>query len=103
MRDRLEELRQRAQEFREAGPVADLNPFSGEDDPDDSGGVGVVTPQAVVFEEEPIIENFLSEAQRIRDDITELETEVSEVTFFSYLLKNGCTSKMLNSKIIKVR
>ncbi|XP_071375227.1 syntaxin-19 [Centroberyx affinis] len=74
MKDRLEELQQRAQEFSEAGE--DTNPFSDEGDHDDSVAVGVITQQAVVFEEEPIIDNFLSEAQRIRNDITELETEV---------------------------
>ena len=78
MKDRLDELRQRAQEFREAGDseATGANPF--DNDPDDPVWVGVVTtqPEAVLFEEEPVIENFLSEAQRIRDDITELETEV---------------------------
>ncbi|XP_030283169.1 syntaxin-19 [Sparus aurata] len=75
MRDRLEELQQRAQDFSEAASVG-ANPFSAEGDNDDSVEVGVIQPQAVVFEEEPIIENFLSEAQQIRDDITVLETEV---------------------------
>lgn len=75
MRDRLEELQQRAQEFSEAASE-NTSPFSVEGDNDDSVVVGVITPQAVVFEEEPIIENFLSEAQKIRDDITALETEV---------------------------
>ncbi|XP_029937519.1 syntaxin-19 [Myripristis murdjan] len=78
MRDRLEELQQRAQEFSEA--ASDGNPFTEEGDGDDPAAVGVITPQAVVFEEEPIIENFLTEAQRIRDDITELETEVLKFT-----------------------
>ncbi|KAM3861683.1 syntaxin-19 [Diretmus argenteus] len=75
MRDRLQELQQRAQEFSEAASE-DAGPFSGEGDADDSVGVEVITPQAVVFEEEPIIDNFLSEAQLIRDGIKELETEV---------------------------
>ncbi|XP_036966405.1 syntaxin-19 isoform X2 [Acanthopagrus latus] len=75
MRDRLEELQQRAQDFSEAASEG-ANPFSAEGDNGDSVEVGVITPQAVVFEEEPIIENFLSEAQHIRDDITMLETEV---------------------------
>ncbi|XP_049905768.1 syntaxin-19 [Epinephelus moara] len=73
MRDRLEELQKRAQDFSEAASE-NANPFSGEGDDDDS--VSVITPQAVVFEEEPIIENFLSEAQLIRDDITALDIEV---------------------------
>ncbi|XP_044073805.1 syntaxin-19 [Siniperca chuatsi] len=75
MRDRLEELQERAQYFPEAASE-NTNPFSAEGDNDDSVVVGVITPQAVVFEEEPVIENFLSEAQKIRDDITVLETEV---------------------------
>ena len=75
MRDRLEELQQRAQDFSEAASEG-ANPFSAEGDNGNSVEVGVITPQAVVFEEEPIIENFLSEAQHIRDDITMLETEV---------------------------
>ncbi|XP_070979301.1 syntaxin-19-like [Oncorhynchus clarkii lewisi] len=80
MRDRLEELRQRAQEFREARNKADETPFPEEDaDPDDPAWVSVATPQqAVVFEEEPVLDNFLSEAQHIRSDITELETEVKK-------------------------
>ncbi|XP_024245294.1 syntaxin-19 isoform X2 [Oncorhynchus tshawytscha] len=80
MRDRLEELRQRAQEFREARNKADEIPFPEEDaDPDDPAWVSVATPQqAVVFEEEPVLDNFLSEAQHIRGDITELETEVKK-------------------------
>ncbi|XP_037646904.1 syntaxin-19 [Sebastes umbrosus] len=73
MRDRLEELQQRAQEFSEA-QSENPSPFSAEGDNDDS--VAVITPQAVVFEEEPIIESFLSEAQQIRDDITILDIEV---------------------------
>ncbi|XP_074515781.1 syntaxin-19 [Sebastes fasciatus] len=73
MRDRLEELQQRAQEFSEA-QSENPSPFSAEGDNDDS--VAVITPQAVVFEEEPIIESFLSEAQQIRDDITMLDIEV---------------------------
>ncbi|KAM6979154.1 syntaxin-19 [Tautogolabrus adspersus] len=77
MRDRLQELLQRAREFSEEASE-NTNPFSAEGDNDDSVATGVITPQAVVFEEEPIIENFLSEAQQIRDDITVLDTEVSK-------------------------
>lgn len=81
MKDRLEELQQRTQEFSEAASE-NTNPFSVEDDNDDSVVAGVITPQAVVFEEEPIIENFLSEAQQIRGDISVLETEVDINHFF---------------------
>lgn len=90
MRDRLEELQQRAQDFSEAASE-DANPFSAEGNDDDSVVVGVITPQAVVFEEEPIIENFLSEAQQIRDDITVLETEV--IVFFLLLFVFCCRNE----------
>nr|XP_046260703.1 syntaxin-19 [Scatophagus argus] len=74
MKDRLAELQQRAQDLSEAASE-NVTPFSVVAENDDST-VGVITPQAVLFEEEPVIENFLSEAQQIRDDITVLETEV---------------------------
>ena len=80
MRDRLEELQQRAQDFSEAAGES-ANPFSAEGDDDES--VTVIRPQAVVFEEEPIIENFLTEAQHIRDDIAVLDIEV--VCFWMFL------------------
>ncbi|XP_046902667.1 syntaxin-19 isoform X1 [Hypomesus transpacificus] len=76
MRDRLAELRQRAQEFRETGSEMDPSPFPVEDETEDPAGLGVMAPQAVMFEEEPVLENFLSEAQHIRDNLAELETEV---------------------------
>ncbi|XP_029348845.1 syntaxin-19-like [Echeneis naucrates] len=83
MKDRLEELQRRAQEQTSAPARASIdntNPFSEEASNGESAAVGVILPQAVVFEEEPIIENFLSEAQQIRDDITVLETEVLKFT-----------------------
>ncbi|KAK1902975.1 Syntaxin-19 [Dissostichus eleginoides] len=73
MRDRLEELRKRAQDFSEAASENSVPP-SVEVDNDDS--MAAITPQAVMFEEEPVIKNFLFEAQRIRDDITVLDIEV---------------------------
>lgn len=93
MRDRLEELQQRAQEFSDTA-TENTNPFSMEGDNDDPVVVGVITPQAVVFEEEPVVENFLSEVQQIRDDIIVLDTEVrfiwGKYTFFTeyFLLYN---------------
>ncbi|XP_037542292.1 syntaxin-19 [Nematolebias whitei] len=72
MKDRLEELQQKVQE----APTEHTNPFSVDGNEDESVVVGGITPQAVVFEEEPVIQNFLSEAQKIRDDISVLETEV---------------------------
>lgn len=72
MRDRLVELQQTAREFSEA---ASQKSFLGEDG-DDFVVLGIIMPEAVLFEEEPIIENILSDTQPIRDDITTLETEV---------------------------
>ncbi|XP_035031535.1 syntaxin-19 [Hippoglossus stenolepis] len=79
MRDRLEELQQRAQEFSGAASE-NTSPPPVEDDNDDSMVVEVTMPQAVLFEQEPIIEDFLSESQQIRDDITTLETEILKFT-----------------------
>ncbi|XP_018597008.2 syntaxin-19-like [Scleropages formosus] len=69
MRDRLEELRQR---MKEASEEDEDGPSSGEGD-----SVPVV-PQAVVFEPEPVLENFLDQVQHIRESINELETEVKK-------------------------
>ncbi|CAL8371127.1 unnamed protein product [Arctogadus glacialis] len=76
MRDRLDELRQKAQE--DPDPEAEIisDPLSGVNEPDDPTEVDFTTPRAVVFEQEPVIENFLCEAQRIRDEITELDADV---------------------------
>lgn len=82
MRDRLAELQQRAHDFSEAASE-NTSPLSEEGDDDESAAVEVITPQAVLFEEEPIIENFLSEAKKIRDDITALETEVGSFVLFA--------------------
>lgn len=92
MRDRLEELHQTAQES--SGPTAGpTNPFSEEGDDDESVEAGTITQQAVVFEEEPVIQNFLSEAQQIRDDISTLETEVrwekNDKLKYSYLVNSA--------------
>ena len=101
MRDRLQELQLRTQDFSDAASE-NTNPLSVEGNNDDSAVIGVITPQAVVFEEEPVIENFLSEVQQIRDDITVLDTEVwfhigwfafvvhfSELTFFESALSKS--------------
>lgn len=76
MRDRLEELQKKSQEFSQAASE-DAVPVS-EEPQDDDPVVGVITQQAVVFEVEPVIDNFLSEAQKIRGDITALEMEVNQ-------------------------
>nr|XP_057938972.1 syntaxin-19 [Doryrhamphus excisus]XP_057938973.1 syntaxin-19 [Doryrhamphus excisus] len=76
MRDRLKELQERSQEFPETGSVIAYPTTEDEADTDNSVVVGVIRPEAVLFEEEPVIDNFLSEAQQIRNDISTLETEV---------------------------
>ncbi|XP_040058298.2 syntaxin-19 isoform X1 [Gasterosteus aculeatus] len=73
MRDRLEELHLRAANVS-ADDSESISSSSAEGVNGDS--VAAAEPQAVVFEEEPIFENFMSEAQQIRDDITVLNTEV---------------------------
>lgn len=75
MRDRLEELQKKSQEMSEA-VSEDAVPVS-EEPEDDDPVVGVVAQQAVVFEVEPFIDNFLSEAEKVRGDITALEMEVN--------------------------
>ncbi|XP_028292343.1 syntaxin-19-like [Gouania willdenowi] len=72
MKDRLEELQQRAEEFAK---VASENTLSEHGD-DDSVEEEVIMPEAVLFEEEPVIDSFLFEVQQIQVEITELETEV---------------------------
>ncbi|XP_005452020.1 syntaxin-19 [Oreochromis niloticus] len=79
MRDRLVELQQKARELS-AVATENTNPFSVEDDDDDSVALGVIKPQAVVFEEEPVIQDFLSEVEHIQDDIAVLESEVLKFT-----------------------
>ncbi|XP_024661278.2 syntaxin-19 [Maylandia zebra] len=79
MRDRLVELQQKAQELSVVA-TENTSPFSVEDDDDDSVAFGVIKPQAVVFEEEPVIQDFLSEVEHIQDDIAVLETEVLKFT-----------------------
>ncbi|KAM9804585.1 syntaxin-19 [Neosynchiropus ocellatus] len=74
MRDRLGELRVIAEECSDAASE-NVSP-SAEEGESDNSAVEVITPQAVLFEAEPVIDNFLSEIQQIRDDITVLELEV---------------------------
>ncbi|KAJ8350649.1 hypothetical protein SKAU_G00257790 [Synaphobranchus kaupii] len=72
MKDRLEELRQRAKEA--SGEQRDSGPF-GEEEGGDKDDVPA-TPLAVVFEDEPVLDNFLVEVQGIREAIDELDGEV---------------------------
>lgn len=84
MRDRLAELQQKTQEFS-AVATENTNPFSVADGEDDSVVLGVIKPEAVVFEEEPVIQDFLSEVEHIKDDLTVLETEVKMTTLILFL------------------
>lgn len=72
MKDRMEELRQR---MKASDKMQDNNAFNKEEDMDPSSLIGL---QAVIFEEEPVLENFLKEAQNIRDSIEELNSEVNK-------------------------
>ncbi|XP_039539607.1 syntaxin-19 [Pimephales promelas] len=72
MKDRLEELRQR---MKASDKMLDNNAFNKEEDMDPSSLIGL---QAVIFEEEPVLEHFLKEAQNIRDGIEELNSEVNK-------------------------
>ncbi|KAK7168678.1 hypothetical protein R3I93_004863 [Phoxinus phoxinus] len=72
MKDRMEELRQR---MKASDKMLDNNAFNKEEDTDPSSLIGL---QAVIFEEEPVLENFLKEAQNIRDSIEELNSEVNK-------------------------
>ncbi|KAG9349371.1 hypothetical protein JZ751_027814 [Albula glossodonta] len=81
MKDRLEELRLKMKEASEE--EQDKNkPFSDEEEEED---IAPASPQAVVFEEEPVLENFLSEVQSIREAISDLDAEVRK---FSQQQKN---------------
>lgn len=72
MKDRMEELRQR---MKASDKMQDNNAFNKEEDMNPSSLIGL---QAVIFEEEPVLENFLKEAQNIRDSIEELNSEVNK-------------------------
>lgn len=93
MRDRLEEFHLRAANVS-ADDSESISSSSAEGVNGDS--VAAAEPQAVVFEEEPIFENFMSEAQQIRDDITVLNTEVillvATVSIFANKLKKPQTT-----------
>uniref|UniRef100_A0A9J8DMA6 t-SNARE coiled-coil homology domain-containing protein n=1 Tax=Cyprinus carpio carpio TaxID=630221 RepID=A0A9J8DMA6_CYPCA len=79
MKDRMEELRQR---MKASDKLVDNNLFNEEEDMDPSSLIGL---QAVIFEAEPVLENFLKEAQSIHDSIEELNSEVRK---FSQQQKN---------------
>uniref|UniRef100_A0A8C2L0G0 Syntaxin 19 n=1 Tax=Cyprinus carpio TaxID=7962 RepID=A0A8C2L0G0_CYPCA len=72
MKDRIEELRQR---MKVSDKPVDNNPFN-EEEEEDMDPSSLIGLQAVIFEAEPVLENFLKEAQSIRDRIEELNSEV---------------------------
>ncbi|XP_016419566.1 syntaxin-19-like [Sinocyclocheilus rhinocerous] len=74
MKDRMDELRQR---MKASDKPVDNNPFN-EEEEEDMDPSSLIGLQAVIFEAEPILENFLKEAQSIRDSIEELNSEVSK-------------------------
>lgn len=81
MKDRLEELRLqiKANQQHQEGNI-----FSQHEDEEPMSFVGR-WPQAVLFETEPVLENFLDEVKRIRDSLEELEAEVKK---FSHQQRN---------------
>lgn len=74
MKDRLEELRLqiKANQQHQEGNV-----FSQHDEEEPMSFIGR-WPQAVLFETEPVVENFLDEVKHIRESLEELEAEVKK-------------------------
>ncbi|XP_036419636.1 syntaxin-19 [Colossoma macropomum] len=72
MKDRTEELRQ---QMKNNEGQQESNYFTQDEEDDPVSSVGL---QAVVFEAEPVLENFLEEAKRVRDGLEELEAEVKK-------------------------
>ncbi|XP_028655694.1 syntaxin-19 [Erpetoichthys calabaricus] len=89
MKDRLEELKQRAKETESKERA--------------TGGTGAASEeftmkqQAIVFEKEPVVETVLNNAQHIQDDIQELDEDVKK---FSQQQK-GLISSMRRFSVIK--
>lgn len=72
MKDRLEELRQQTKNNKGR---QENSSFMQDVEEDPASFVGL---QAVVFEAEPVLENFLEEARRVRDGLEELEADVKK-------------------------
>ncbi|KAL7881743.1 hypothetical protein AOLI_G00085910 [Acnodon oligacanthus] len=72
MKDRIEELHQ---QMKNNEGQQESNYFTQDEEDDPVSSVGL---QAVVFEAEPVLENFLEEAKRVRDGLEELEAEVKK-------------------------
>ncbi|XP_038658118.1 syntaxin-19 [Scyliorhinus canicula] len=73
MRDRLQELRQRA---KEAGLKISNE---GEESKQTEDSIDF-KQQAIIFEKEPVIEDFLLGTQRIQDEINELNNEIKKLS-----------------------
>ncbi|XP_066541981.1 syntaxin-19 [Hoplias malabaricus] len=72
MKDRIDELHQ---QMKSTERLQGVHPFIQGDEEDLASTVG---PQAVLFEAEPVLENFLEDVKRIRDSLDELESEVKK-------------------------
>ncbi|XP_017566271.2 syntaxin-19 [Pygocentrus nattereri] len=72
MKDRIEELHQ---QMKNNVGQQESNYFTQDEEDDPVSSVGL---QAVVFEAEPVLENFLEEAKRVQDGLEELEAEVKK-------------------------
>ncbi|XP_061697587.1 syntaxin-19 isoform X2 [Syngnathoides biaculeatus] len=97
MRDRLKELLERTLEFSEGGSLSSNLHSEEDDDTNNSVTVGVIIPEAILFEQEPVIDNFLLEVQQIRNDIITLEIEqkilVAAMRRFSIMKKESSITK----------
>ncbi|XP_078088673.1 syntaxin-19 [Mustelus asterias] len=73
MRDRLQELRQRAKE-------AELKINNDGEESKQTEDTIDFKQQAIIFEKEPVIEGFLLSAQRIQDEINELNNDIKKLS-----------------------
>ncbi|XP_006007999.1 syntaxin-19 [Latimeria chalumnae] len=72
MKDRLQEFKQKASELE----LSKVSPQAANGSTEDGTKF---QQQAVVFEKEPIIESFLQEAQKLKDDILELDEDIKKL------------------------
>ncbi|XP_043556726.1 syntaxin-19 [Chiloscyllium plagiosum] len=73
MKDRLQELRQRAKE-------AELKTGNEGEESKQTEDSIYFKQQAIIFEKEPVMENFLLGAQKIQDEINELNNDVKKLS-----------------------
>ncbi|KAK3542996.1 hypothetical protein QTP70_008723 [Hemibagrus guttatus] len=76
MKDRLEELRLQIKANQQIISHEDKS-FTQNEEDEPVSFIGH-WPQAVLFETEPVLENFLDEAKRVRDSLEDLEAEVKK-------------------------